>query len=214
MTGFSLGAYADYKKMKELNSKQGCVALMPKNISYELATGAVYGGLLALQFLEKKNIGENDKVLIYGSASTSGITAVQYLKNLGAEVTSVCSESNFDFVKSIGADKVLDYNDDDSIRKLEKYDLVFDCVGKARTSNLKKACIKQLDDQDNFISIDDEALILSSDRLERIKDLVEKEIIKPVNDRVYSFEDMVEAHKYGERGHKTGNVAVTVNTLT
>lgn len=214
LTGFSLGAYAEYKKMKEQNSKKGCFALMPINISYEEATAAAYGGLLALQFLEKKNIKKNDKVLIYGSASTSGITAVQYLKNVGAEVTSVCSESKFDFVKTLGADKVLDYNNDESIKKLEKYNLVFDCVGKARSSNLKKACREHISNQDDFISIDDEALVLSTERLERIKELVEIEVINPVNDRVYPFEEMVEAHKYVELGHKTGNVAVTVNIAT
>jgi len=212
LTGFSLGAYAEFKKIKEHNSKKGCVSLMPTNISYEEATAAAYGGLLALQFLEKKKIKENDKVLIYGSASTSGITAVQYLKNLGAEVTSVCSEAKFDFVRSLGADKVLDYNNDDSIKKLEKYTLVFDCVGKARGSNLKKACSQHISNQNDFISIDDEALVLSSERLERIKEFVERGVINPVNDRIYPFEEMVEAHKYVELGHKTGNVAVTVAT--
>ncbi len=210
LTGFSLGAYAEYKTMKERNSKQGCFALMPANISYEEATGVAYGGLLALQFLEKKNIKQNDKVLIYGSASTSGIIAVQYLKEIGAEVTSVCSPSKFDFVKSIGADKVLDYNNDEAIKKLEKYNLVFDCVGKDRSSNLKRACKDHISNQEDYISIDDEALVLSSERLERIKELVENEIVRPINDKVFPFEKMVEAHKYVELGHKKGNVAVTV----
>lgn len=214
LTGFSLGAYTDYKKMKEINSKQGCFALMPDNISYEEATAAAYGGLLALQSLEKENIKQNDKVLIYGASSTSGITAMQYLKNIGVEVTSVCSESKFDFVKSLGADKVLDYNNDDSIKKLEKYNIIFDCVGKARSSNLKKASRNHIADKKDFISIDDTPLVLSTERLERIKGLVEKNIIKPINDKVFPFEQMVEAHRYVELGHKTGNVAVTVNVTT
>ena len=87
--------------MKEINSKQGCLSLMPENISFEEATSAAYGGLLALQFLEKKTIKQGDKVLIYGSSSTSGIIALQYIKHLGAEVTSVCRENKFEFINSM-----------------------------------------------------------------------------------------------------------------
>ena len=214
LTGFSLGAYADYKTMKEMNSKQGCISLMPENLSFEEATSAAYGGLLALQFLEKKTIQQSNKVLIYGASSTSGIIALQYIKHLGAEVTCVCRENKFEFIKSLGADKVLDYSKDESIRQLEYYDLIFDCVGKAKKSNLREACKNHVSTQKNYISIDDEALLLSSNRLMKIKDLVEKNIIKPVNDRVFMFDQMVEAHKYVELGHKKGNVAVTVNSIT
>ena len=118
LTGFSLGAYAEYMKLKEVNSKQGCISLMPSNISFEEATAAAYGGLLALQFLEKKNINNGHKVLIYGASSTSGIFALQYCKHLGAEITAVCSESKFDFVRSLGADKILDYKNDESIKDI------------------------------------------------------------------------------------------------
>lgn len=211
MTGFSLGAYADYKTMKEINSKQGCLSLMPENISFEEATSAAYGGLLALQFIEKKSIKKSDKVLIYGAASTSGIIALQYIKHLGAEVTCVCRENKFEFVKSLGADKVLDYTKDESIRQLDNYSFIFDCVGKAKTSKLRKACFNHVSHPKDFLSIDDEPLLLSSSRLMNIKELVEKNIIKPVNDRVFMFDQIVEAHKYVELGHKKGNVAVTVN---
>ncbi len=211
LSGFSLGAYAEYKKIREINSKQGCVALMPDNISFEEATSVAYGGLLAQQFLEKKTINAGDRVLIYGSSSISGVFATQYLKNLGAEITCVCRENKFEFMRTLGAHKLLDYTDKKSINKLEQYDLVFDCVGKARNSELKMACKNHLHDKTNFISIDDEALLLDSSRLLRINELVQKNIIKPVNDRIYSFEQMIEAHKYVETGHKRGNVAVTVN---
>lgn len=214
LTGFSLGAYADYKTMKEINSKQGCVSLMPENSSFEEATSAAYGGLLALQFLEKKKIKRGDKVLIYGASSTSGIFALQYIKHLGAEVTCVCRENKFEFIKSLGADKVLDYTKDESIRQLENYELIFDCVGKAKKSNLRKACKNHVSNQKDFLSIDDEPLLLSSNRLMNIKELVEKNIITPFNDRVFMFDQMVEAHKYVELGHKKGNVAVTVNSIT
>jgi len=210
-TGFSLGAYADYKCMKEKDSKRGCLAIKPKNISFEDATSAAYGGFLALQFMDKTQINSNSKVLIYGASGTTGTFAIQYAKYFGAEVTAVCSSSNLEFVKSLGADKVLDYTDDYSIKKLEKYDLVFDAVGKRKTSELKRFCKKALIPEGKFISIDDEALLLSSERLNKITKLVETGLIKPVTDIIYNFDQIVEAHKYVERGHKRGNVAITVN---
>jgi NADPH:quinone reductase-like Zn-dependent oxidoreductase len=211
LTGFSFGAYADYKCMKEIDSKQGCLALKPKNISFEAATAAAYGGLLAFQFLEKGNITRDRKVLIYGASGTSGTIAVQYAKYLGAIVTGVCGSSNIELVKSLGADKVLDYTNPESIKSLEKYDLVLDTVGKRKTSELKKACVTALTTNGKYISIDDEDLLLKSDRLNKITELIESGVIKPVNDRVYHFEQIVEAHKYVEMGHKKGNVAITVN---
>ena len=213
LTGFSLGAYAEYLKLKQNNSKQGCISIMPDNITFEEATAAAYGGLLALQFLDKKELKNGDKVLIYGASSTSGIFALQYLKYLGTNVTGVCSMNKHEFIISLGADKVLDYKNDDSINQLEMYDVVFDCVGKAKQSVLKKACLKHIKNIDDFISIDDEALLLSSDRLLKVKDLVEKNVIKLVNDKIYSFDEMREAHEYVELGHKKGNVAVTVNKI-
>lgn len=211
LTGYSLGAYAGYKCMKEIDSKRGCLAVMPGNIGFEEATAAAYGGLLAFQYLEKGNVARGHKVLIYGASGTSGTIAVQYAKHLGAEVTAVCGPSNMEFVKSLGADKVLDYTKSGSIDHLEKYDLVIDTVGKRRTSELRKACASALAPNGRFVSIDDGALLLRSERLDRIRELIESGKIKPVNDRVYPFEQMVEAHRYVELGHKRGNVAVTVN---
>jgi NADPH:quinone reductase-like Zn-dependent oxidoreductase len=211
LTGFSLGAYADYKCMKEIDSKQGCLAVMPGNIDFEEATAAAYGGLLAFQYSEKGNIKQGQKVLIYGASGTSGTIAVQYAKHRGATVTGVCSSSNIEFVKSLGADKVLDYTNQDSINKLEKYDFILDAVGKRRTSDLKIACKKALAPKGKYVSIDDGALLLESNRLNRIRELIESGKIIPINDKCYSFEQIVEAHKYVELGHKKGNVAITVN---
>ena len=213
-TGFSLGAYADYKCMKEIDSKQGCLAVKPGNISFEAATSAAYGGLLAFQFLEKGNIKRDHNVLVYGASGTTGTIAIQYAKYLGATVTGVCGSSNLELAKSLGADKVLDYTKNESIDDLEEYDFVLDAVGKNRTSELKKACMDALTRNGKYISIDDGALLLQSDRLNRIRELVESGIIKPVTDRVYPFEQIVEAHKYVEMGHKKGNVAITVNNKT
>jgi len=211
LTGFSLGAYADYKCMKETDSKKGCIALKPRNISFEEATSAAYGGLLALQFLEKGHIQPKEKVLIYGASGTSGTIAVQYAKHLGAEVTGVCSAEKVDLVRSLGADKTLDYTHKDSISKLEAYDFALDSVGKARTSELKQACRTLMSDKRKFVSIDDGPLILSSDRLNRIRELVEAGIVRPITDRCFPFEQIIDAHRYVERGHKRGNVAITVN---
>jgi alcohol dehydrogenase len=152
--------------------------------------------------------------LLYGASSTTGIFALQYVKHLGAEATCVCGGRNQEFIESLGADKVLDYTKEDSIRRLERYDAVFDCVGKARKSNLRTACRRHVSDPKDLLSIDDEPLALSADRLLGIKELVEKNIIKPYNDRVYALDQIVEAHRYVELGHKRGNVAVTVNSKT
>jgi NADPH:quinone reductase-like Zn-dependent oxidoreductase len=211
LTGFSLGAYADYKAMKDVASKQGCVALMPAKLSFEEGTSAAYGGLLALQSLEPADIQPGQKVLVYGAGSTSGIIAVQYAKHRGAEVTGVCSAGKADFVGSLGADKVLDYTTDESVDQLETYDLVMDAVGKARSSKLKEASRSHVRDKRRLVSIDDDALLLDSERLGRLKELIEAGAIRPVNDRTYPFEQMVEAHRYVELGRKMGNVAVTVN---
>ena len=212
LTGFSLGAYADYKCMKEIDSKRGCLALMPKNLSFEEATSAAYGGLLAFQFMEKKDLTRGKKVLVYGASGTSGTMAIQYAKHLGADVTGVCGPLNIEFVRSLGADKVLDYTKSESLQNMEKYDLVIDAVGKKKTSELKKACAHAMTAKGKYVSIDDGALLLQSDRLNRITELVESGIIKPVNDRVYPFDQIIEAHRYVEMGHKKGNVAITVNT--
>jgi NADPH:quinone reductase-like Zn-dependent oxidoreductase len=210
LTGFSLGAYADYTCMKEAVSTRGGLAIKPGNISFEDATSAAYGGLLALQYLEKGNCKRGQKVLIYGAAGTSGTIAVQYAKHLGAEVTGVCSAEKADLVRSLGAGKVLDYKSEDSLSKLEAYDLVLDSVGKRRTSPLREACERRTP-KGRFVSIDDGPLVISLERLDRVRELVEANIITPITDRCYPLDQIVAAHRYVELGHKKGNVAITVN---
>ncbi|MEZ4678996.1 MAG: NAD(P)-dependent alcohol dehydrogenase [Caldilineaceae bacterium] len=211
LTGFSLGAYAEYKCIKEVDSKQGCLAIKPNNISFEEATAAAYGGLLAFQFLEEAKIQPKQNVLIYGASGTSGVMALQLAKQLQAEVTGVCGPMHIRFVQDLGADHTLDYTDDNEIGKLATYDLVMDCVGKARSSALKAAAKRALTQHGKYISIDDAALLLDSSRLDRIRELIELGKIKPINDRCYALEQIVEAHHYVELGHKTGNVAITIN---
>ena len=210
LTGFGLGAYAEYKCMKETDSVRGCLALKPTNISYEEATVAAYGGLLALQFMEKGNIRHGQKVLIYGASGTTGTTAVQLAKYFGSEVTGVCSTANLDLVKSLGADVVIDYTKEDSLKLVERYDFILDAVGKMKTSKLKKACKKALSPKGKYVSIDDGSLKLESERLVLLKKLIEAGHIKQVIDRSYPLEQIVEAHKYVGKGHKKGGVAITV----
>lgn len=209
-TGFGIGAYAQYKCMKEKDSVYGCLAQKPANISFEEATVVVYGGLLALQFMEKGNIQPGHKVLIYGASGTTGTMAVQLAKYMGAEVTGVCSTANLELVKSLGADKVIDYTKQDSIDTGEQYDFILDAVGKAKTSKLKQSCRKALTPGGKYASIDDETLKLDSNRLDKITKITEAGHIKPVIDKTYPLEQMMEAHRYVETGHKKGGVAITV----
>jgi NADPH:quinone reductase-like Zn-dependent oxidoreductase len=210
LTGFGLGAYAEYKCMKETDSTHGCLALKPEKLTFEEATVAAYGGLLAFQFMEKGNILPGQRVLIYGASGTTGTIAVQLAKFLGAEVTAVCSSTNLELVKSLGAAKVIDYTREDSLNPEEKFDFILDAVGKNKTSKLKKASKKALIPGGKYVSIDDNNLILDSKRLALIKKLVEAGHIKPVIDRIYPLEQIVEAHTYVGKGHKKGGVAITV----
>ena len=210
LTGFGLGAYAEYKCMKATDSKHGCLALKPANLTYEESTAAAYGGLLALQFMDQGAIQPGQRVLVYGASSTSGTTAVQYAKHLGAEVTGVCSTANLELVRSLGADHVLDYTKVDALEPADRYDFVLDAVGKAKTSRLKESCRASVPGEDRYASIDDGALKLDSGRLAKMRELVEAGHVTPVVDRCYPLEEIVEAHRYVGQGHKRGGVAITV----
>ena len=210
LTGFGLGAYAEYKCMQETDSTYGCLALKPDNLTYEEATVAAYGGLLALQYMEKGNIQRGQKVLIYGASGTTGTTAVQFAKYIGAEVTAVCSTANLELVKSLGADGAIDYTTEDSLDPREHFDFILDAVGKSKTSRLKRECKKALSPGGTYASIDDGKLKLDSKRLDLMSGLVEAGHIRPVIDRCYPLEEIVEAHRYVGKGHKRGGVAITV----
>jgi len=214
LTGYSLGTYAEYVCLKETDSMRGCISIKPDNISHEEATMAAYGGLLAFQYLEKGNIQKGQKVLIYGASGTSGTLAIQIAKHLGAEVTGVCSTSNLEMVKNLGADEVIDYIRQYTVPEGVHYDFMLDSVGKFRTSKLKVACKEAISPNGMYASIDDGDLKLDSGRLDKIRQYVESGYIKPVLDKIYDLEEIVEAHRYVETGHKAGGVAVTVNHLS
>jgi NADPH:quinone reductase-like Zn-dependent oxidoreductase len=210
LTGFGFGAYAEYKCMKETDSTYGCLALKPTNLTFEEATVAAYGGLLAFQFMEKGNIQPKQNVLIYGASGTTGTTAIQYAKYLGANVTGVCSTANLEMVKTLGTVTVIDYTKEENLAPGVKFDFILDAVGKRKTSKLKSACKKALAPGGKYASIDDSALLLDSKRLERIKGLAEAGFLKPVIDRCYQFEEIVEAHRYVGLGHKRGGVVIKI----
>jgi len=201
LTGFGLSAYAEYKCMKETDSTYGCLAIKPTNITYEEATVAAYG---------KGNIKPEQNVLIYGASGTSGTMAIQYAKYLGAKVTAVCSTTNVDLVKSLGADTVIDYTKVNTLDPDVQYDFILDAVGKIKTSKLKEACKNALAPKGKYVSIDDGNLLLDSKRLAFIKELIEAGHIKPVIDKCFQFEDIVEAHRYVGKGHKKGGVVIKV----
>ncbi len=211
LTGFGLGAYAEYKCMKELDSTSGCLSIMPKNISYEDATMISYGGLLAFQYMDKGNIQKGNKLLIYGASGTTGIIAIQYAKYLGAEVTAVCSSSNIELVKIFGADKVLDYTKEDTVKMGTSFDFMLDAVGKMKSSKLKTACKKAINKDGKYVSIDDGDLKLLSKRLDQIKELTEAGYIKAFIDKNFTLDNIVQAHIYVENGHKRGGVTVSIN---
>ena len=211
LTGFSLGAYAEYICLKENDSVRGCISLKPKNISHEEATMVAYGGLLALQYLEKGNIQKEQNVLIYGASGTTGTIAVQLAKLLGADVTGVCSTSNVKMVKDLGAYRVFDYTEQDKVPEGLNFDLVLDAVGRAKKSKLKEACKNALSSTGKYVSIDDGDLKIDSRRLDQLKTYVESGFVKPVLDKTYRLEDIVEAHRHVEKGHKKGGVAITVS---
>lgn len=210
-TGFRLGAYAEYRCMIESDSKMhGCLARKPRNLSHEEATAAAYGGLLALQYVDKGRIRAGDEVLVYGASGTSGTLAVQYAQRLGARVTGVCSTRNIDLVRSLGADEVLDYTRVDAPPSGATYAFVLDSVGGLKSSRLKHACRQALAPGGRYVSIDDGNLELSSARLEQLTGLVESRTLSPVVGATYRLSEIVDAHRSVEGGHKRGGVAVAI----
>lgn len=201
----SFGGYAEYKCMPE----DGLIAIKPANVSFDEAAAVPGGGMTALTCLKKADIQPGQKVLIYGASGSVGTFAVQLAKVSGAEVVGVCSTANLDLVRSIGADQVMDHKKEDFTRGGPIYDVVFDAVDKLESSHGKKA-LKPGGVYLNVAKDSEGGGNLRKERLNYLAKLMETGQLKPVIDRTYPLEDIVEAHRYVETGRKKGNVVITV----
>lgn len=200
------GTYAEYKCLRA----DGILARKPSNLSYEEAAAIPYGGLLALHFLRVGTLSSGQNVLIYGASGAVGSAAVQLAKHFGARVSGVSSGGNQSLLKSLGADRVMDYTKEDFTKTGDRYDLIFIAVGNRVNPPLKADCRDALAHDGVYVSVDHGRPRLSARDLDLLKELVERGILKPVIDRSYALDEIVEAHRYVDAGHKRGNVVIRV----
>lgn len=199
-TGIRFGAHAAYVCLPEL-------VIKPSNMTYEEAATVPVAGIEALHFVRKAKIHGGEKVLIVGAGGSIGTSAVQIARHFGAEVTGVCSTTNLELVKSLGADTVIDYTKEAFRNRGEHYDFIFNAVGKRKA---KLQCNEALTPNGKHLTVDDGSPKLHIEELTLLKELVETDKLRPVIDRCYPFEQIVEAHRYVDQGHKKGNVVIRV----
>jgi NADPH:quinone reductase-like Zn-dependent oxidoreductase len=225
-TGFGMGAYAEYIcRLEEPEGMRGVLAVKPANMTYEEAAAVPLGGLEALHFLSKANIQSGEKVLINGAGGSIGTFAIQLARYFGAEVTGVDSTAKLDMLRSIGADQVIDYTQEDFTKSGETYDVIFDVVGKGSFSG----SMRSLGQNGRYLLANpgpgvprrrpsrrsSKKVILGgasykTEDLVFLRELIVAGKIKSVIDRRYPLEQTAEAHRYVEKGHKKGNVVITV----
>lgn len=203
INGLSFGAHAQYICLSE----EDPVALKPLNATYEEAAAIPFGGTTALYFLRKGNIKRGMKVLIYGASGAVGTAAVQLAKYFGAEVTGVCSTTNVEFAKSLGAEHVIDYMKEDFTKTSQRYDLILDAVGKVS----KSQCRPLLAPNGTYVTVEGQGIArVTAKDLMLLKELMEAGKMQAVIDRRYALEQIQEAYRYVETGRKRGNVVITV----
>jgi NADPH:quinone reductase-like Zn-dependent oxidoreductase len=203
----NFGGYAEYKCFLE----NGCLAVKPANLSFGEAAAAVGGGTTALRCLRRANLQPGQNILVYGASGAVGTNAVQLAHNLfGAAVTGVCSTANFELVQSLGASQVIDYTCEDFTQHGKIYDVVFDAVAKIAPGKARKA----LKPKGIYLNVHRDSHAKRDatpfQELLTLKELLEAGKFKAVIDRAYPLEQIVEAHRYVDQGHKKGNVAITV----
>jgi NADPH:quinone reductase-like Zn-dependent oxidoreductase len=213
--GKSFGAYAEYNCLPAdgLHFPKDCImSLKPINLNYEEAAAVPSRGILALHFVRKGNIQLGQKVLIYGASGGIGTFAIQIAKYFGAEVTGVCCTSNLEMVKSLGADKVINYIEEDFSKREEQYDFILDATphNKTNRKNLKLQCRKKLAPNGQYISVDDGTPKSRTEDLIFLKDLIEAGKLKSAIGKVFNLEQLPEAHRYIEQGHKKGNAVIKI----
>jgi NADPH:quinone reductase-like Zn-dependent oxidoreductase len=183
------------------------VAIAPSNLSHKESAALPYGGLLALHCLHKANIQTRRRVLVYGASGSIGTAAVQLAKHFGARVDAVCSGANVQLVADLGAETVFDYTTRQDVGE-ERYDLVFDAVGRRKTSALKVASMRALTPGGSYLSIDDGLPRPTRADLQLLASLAEAGTLRPVIDRTFPLERIADAHRYAEQGHVRGNVII------
>jgi NADPH:quinone reductase-like Zn-dependent oxidoreductase len=202
----NFGTYAEYKCLTE----DSIMARKPANISYAEAAAMPYGAGLAIYFLKKSKLQRGQKILIYGASGAIGTAAVQLAKqHFGADVTGVCSTRNLDLVRSLGADRVIDYTQEDTANLDDQYDLIFDAAGKRKSSTFKEQCQQALSPTGSYISVDSGNPKNTLDDMRLFADLLAAGKWQAVIDRTYPLDDIVEAHRYVDTGRKRGNVIIT-----
>jgi NADPH:quinone reductase-like Zn-dependent oxidoreductase len=221
-TGFGMGCYVEYRCLPE----DGALAPKPGNLSYEEAAAMTFGGATALRFFRSAKIQSGDEVLVNGASGACGTAAVQLAKHFGARVTGVCSTANLELVKSIGADRVIDYTKEDFTQSGDRYDIIMDTAGTAPYARSERSLKKggrlllvlgSLPDmlRAPWISITTDKKIVAgagaggAEDLRFLASLAESGQYRPVIDRRYPFEQVVEAHRYVDTGRKRGNVVLT-----
>lgn len=204
-TGSHFGAYAEYACLPENTP----LMKKPAGMSHEQAATIANGATTAHYVLRKSQLAPGQKVLIYGASGSVGTFAVQLARNLGAKVTAVCSGSNLELVRSLGADEVIDYTTSDFTQSGETWDVIFDAVGKLSHSKVKHSLTKT-GRYLNVLTASGTNMTVSADDLQFVIDQVEAGKLRTVIDRTYPLEQIVEAHRYVDAGHKKGNVVVTV----